>query len=427
MMARRLEGLREAAAHVRYAYTNVIVDKKVYFIVDDSPQGDLDQDGRPDAPPDIMQLYPDPSPSLVQALTEKTATVDDNPYTDSWGTFISAYAPFFDSQRRFVGTVGLDLELSGLDARLLPLRSAIKRLAIVSVLFAILFGVSIWFMRRQLLQVHERRRAMVADVKWATDFAAEADRREAVLLALWSQQLADPQSPEPSIPSPPTHATDKDYSPVASGLDRIVRRRLSLSNAVPDHRAYAAAVAGTYVALCTHSVQQHARKCELRHWLAELAEQLNKTAMGPEKPITVETDPQLPDHLHFDPIELGLIVEILVRHLSADGTQPVRVALTQQDEEINSVIVCIAFSGPAIPPLELPVLVDVLSRVGSNLLADETATTLAPADLHALALGVVRRWLARLQAKTGSTNGASWSTTGIRLALPKALEQAPLA
>ncbi|QPN64222.1 PDC sensor domain-containing protein [Synechococcus sp. CBW1004] len=142
-----METLRKASTDVRYLYTNILKDGKVYFIANGSPQNDNDKDGKPDEAPQLMDPYPDAGKALQQALQSQKPAVDQEPYTDIWGTFYSAYAPFKDSQGRFVGTLGMDLELKTLQQRLNPIGLAAQRAAFTSGILAILFGTALWFFR----------------------------------------------------------------------------------------------------------------------------------------------------------------------------------------------------------------------------------------------------------------------------------------
>ena len=153
----RLERVRKASSDVKYAYTNIIKGDKVYFIANGSPQGDNDKDGRPDEAPQLMDPYPDAGSALRDALRFQKPAVDKEPYTDAWGTFYSAYAPFKDSRGKFVGTLGMDLELVTLKARLVPIGVAAQRAALTSDIFAILFGAAVWFFRSRNRILEEQR------------------------------------------------------------------------------------------------------------------------------------------------------------------------------------------------------------------------------------------------------------------------------
>lgn len=153
----RLERVRKASSDVKYAYTNIIKGDKVYFIANGSPQGDNDKDGRPDEAPQLMDPYPDAGLALKDALRFQKPAVDKEPYTDAWGTFYSAYAPFKDSRGKFVGTLGMDLELVTLKARLVPIGIAAQRAALTSDILAILFGAAVWFFRSRNRILEEQR------------------------------------------------------------------------------------------------------------------------------------------------------------------------------------------------------------------------------------------------------------------------------
>jgi len=104
-----------------------------------------------------MDPYPDAGLALRDALRFQKPAVDKEPYTDAWGTFYSAYAPFKDSRGKFVGTLGMDLELVTLKARLVPIGIAAQRAALTSDILAILFGAAVWFFRSRNRILEEQR------------------------------------------------------------------------------------------------------------------------------------------------------------------------------------------------------------------------------------------------------------------------------
>lgn len=180
-----MEKMRKASKNVRYLYTNIIKDGKIYFVANGSPQDDHNQDGRPDAAPQLMDPYPDAGRALQAALRTKTASVDREPYTDAWGTFYSAYAPFKDSRGRVVGTLGMDLELSTLQQRLKPIGIAAQRAAFTSAVLAILFGAAVWYSRSRhgllkALYSDAELRLQVVQADYDQQQAAAATQLEAV-------------------------------------------------------------------------------------------------------------------------------------------------------------------------------------------------------------------------------------------------------
>jgi len=171
---KKLESIRQASKYVRYLYTNILVDGKVYFIANPSPQNDNDGDGKPDEAPELMEPYPEAGAALMEALREKKASVDRNPYTDKWGTFYSAYAPFFDRNGNFEGTIGMDLELAGFNERLEPIKVSTKRAFIVALALAVLFGTAVWFFRRLAVQLIDSRMKMMLQLAEEKKISQEA-------------------------------------------------------------------------------------------------------------------------------------------------------------------------------------------------------------------------------------------------------------
>ena len=60
----------------------------------------------------IMDVYDEAShnPALLEAFRTHGKTYNRTPYSDSWGSFISAYAPFYNKNGEFVGIAGIDLD-----------------------------------------------------------------------------------------------------------------------------------------------------------------------------------------------------------------------------------------------------------------------------------------------------------------------------
>jgi len=191
----KLELLRKASKDIRYLYTNVIDGSgNVFFVVNGSPQNDNNKDGRPDDAPQLMDPYPDAGQALVKALTERKPTVDSEPYTDAWGTFYSAYAPFYDSNGSFVGTLGMDLELVALKARLAPIGVAAQRAAFTSSILAVLFGTSVWYFRRTQKRLVKRRLQAETNLQVITDGRAQEREASAMQLAAVAEKFGNGHS-----------------------------------------------------------------------------------------------------------------------------------------------------------------------------------------------------------------------------------------
>ncbi|MGE5423230.1 MAG: methyl-accepting chemotaxis protein, partial [Ignavibacteriales bacterium] len=67
-------------------------------------------DADPEDPTAIGEEY-EPTPQMYKALNG-TAGADEEPYTDEWGTFLSGYAPIYNSQGQVVAILGVDIDVS---------------------------------------------------------------------------------------------------------------------------------------------------------------------------------------------------------------------------------------------------------------------------------------------------------------------------
>ncbi|HEY3373944.1 MAG TPA: PDC sensor domain-containing protein [Candidatus Aquicultor sp.] len=101
-LKKRLQEVRDANPKIRYAYTMAHTNdpNKLQFIVD------AEED------PKLVSHLGDPydvSGIIPQGFDG--ALADSEPYTDEWGTFLSGYAPIYDSSGRAVAIIGIDMSL----------------------------------------------------------------------------------------------------------------------------------------------------------------------------------------------------------------------------------------------------------------------------------------------------------------------------
>jgi signal transduction histidine kinase/CheY-like chemotaxis protein len=87
-------------------------DNTLYFIVD-TPLVDSNVSTQKKRGAAIMEEYTNYPPAAMKAFLRERPQVEMTPYTDEWGTFISAYAPVFNSQNQLVAVVGADMDING--------------------------------------------------------------------------------------------------------------------------------------------------------------------------------------------------------------------------------------------------------------------------------------------------------------------------
>jgi len=131
---------------IAYAYTLVLMGDQVNFILDPTDSGDFDGDGIDDKA-HIMQPFKSPTPEMIASLRNQQAITETQPYRDMWGSFISGYAPIYNSAGTCVGVVGLDIKADAYYDRLQPITRATIRALVTGFFIAFLVASSVWFLR----------------------------------------------------------------------------------------------------------------------------------------------------------------------------------------------------------------------------------------------------------------------------------------
>ncbi len=130
----------KANSDLRYIYTCILKNGKIYFVIDtQQPKAEslnLKADERDDTA-GVMEEYKDYTPFLMRALKERKLTIEDQPYTDEWGTVISAYAPLYNSKKEFIGIVGNDIDAGDYNARMMYVWVAFGVGALLSALLSV--------------------------------------------------------------------------------------------------------------------------------------------------------------------------------------------------------------------------------------------------------------------------------------------------
>jgi hypothetical protein len=159
-----LEKILAGDKTIVFIYTAIMKENEVFFVVDPTPEGDADGDGVDDKS-HIMQPYPAADIALHTALKEHLAAPTKEPYIDKWGSFMSAYAPFYDSQGRFVGVVGIDITAQNYFTRLRPMVRATARAMVAGFFVSFIVGALVWFMRNFASIINRRRIEVIKDVQ----------------------------------------------------------------------------------------------------------------------------------------------------------------------------------------------------------------------------------------------------------------------
>lgn len=186
-----LARIQAASEELRFVYTCVLVDDEVRFVLDPTEAGDADGDGTDDKS-HIHQVYGDASDAMLTALREQKNSVEQAPYTDAWGTFISGYAPFYDGAGEFVGVVGVDLDAHRFVARLEGMRRAALFSTSAACAIGVLFGWMVFLLQRRAREREQRIEDVVGELEVSCHDAQVAVAARTAFLSTVSHELRTP-------------------------------------------------------------------------------------------------------------------------------------------------------------------------------------------------------------------------------------------
>jgi signal transduction histidine kinase/ActR/RegA family two-component response regulator len=189
----------KATQDIIYVYTAVLRDNRIYFVLGTDYLYRVAGDNEP--PDMIMAPHDTDDPTLRRALELREVAVNDEPVKEQVRSYMSAYAPFYDRNNRFVGVVGVDMWLRDFDARLASIRRAgMSAFAAVSVL-SLLAGLVVMRLSRAAQRASRRDRVVqlrLAEAKKHAEARAqraqEASRAKSDLLAVMSHEIRTPMS-----------------------------------------------------------------------------------------------------------------------------------------------------------------------------------------------------------------------------------------
>lgn len=125
--------------------------------------------------------------ALYQA-SKGRAAVDEEPYTDAWGRFYSAYSPVFDSAGQVAGIVAVDFSAQWYDDQIAQQQHTTVVCMMISLLFCVLL---VFFVTSSL---RRRVRNMTKELKSALEAAEAANTAKTVFLSNMSHEIRTPMN-----------------------------------------------------------------------------------------------------------------------------------------------------------------------------------------------------------------------------------------
>lgn len=106
-----LQGIRDAGTEIRFVYTMRQDEQGNIIFIVDAEESEADISHLGDIYDDASDLIKDSFSSLNQPI------VEEDFYTDKWGTWLTGYAPFYRTDGQREGVVGMDISASEVIAR----------------------------------------------------------------------------------------------------------------------------------------------------------------------------------------------------------------------------------------------------------------------------------------------------------------------
>ncbi len=166
---------------------------KIRFIID-TPLEHSSKSKEEQHVADIMEDYPEFAPAVTKAFWTERVQIEMTPYTDKWGTFISAYAPVFDSQKRIVAVVGADMQVDGFTSMM----DKIWLILILGVLLTIAISALVYWLvyvrQRRIVEEDAVMQRMNSDLTIAKEKAEAATQAKSQFLANMSHEIRTPMN-----------------------------------------------------------------------------------------------------------------------------------------------------------------------------------------------------------------------------------------
>jgi signal transduction histidine kinase/ActR/RegA family two-component response regulator len=291
-----LARMHRAATDIVDVYTGVMKGDRIFWVLD-SKFGSPVADGE-EAPDPIMTEYTASDPELTQAFATQTALANAKPVREPLHTYLSAFAPVYDSSGKFVAILGVDMVLDALEARMATLRWAFGSALLAVLLLSVIAGAVALKIRRFSAAIVRKLREARAEAEANAIAAESATRAKAEFLAMMSHEIRTPMNGMLGVadllrnmsPDPKQKKLIDILSASGGSLLRLINDILDFSKIEAER------------------LELRPKPFELRGLLDELEHLLGAQARAKKVTLKIEADENLPAVLNGDRQRLSQVL-----------------------------------------------------------------------------------------------------------------------
>jgi methyl-accepting chemotaxis protein len=131
------------------------------------------------------------TPAMMRALNEQVIVAENEISEDEWGHFISAYVPFYDSSRQFVGIIGVDMDASRFEQKMRRIWRAFYTGSLISLALALAVYSVMFDSRRRRDLAQKMRESFDTEMKETTAALSRDSEAAAKDAAIITKVISD--------------------------------------------------------------------------------------------------------------------------------------------------------------------------------------------------------------------------------------------